>query len=427
MRYLFCALASHGYVYPAISVAQELLQRGHEVAFVTGKAFAPILAETGIKRIPFGPTDSDSFTKKFFGLVPEIVRQVKHIQYACNSFPPDVLVATPLTIGPLIASRQQNIPTAVIGLAAYLWPTWKQPQTTPQTDQEAFRKHIHDGLIDYYLQACQIFGVAPPLETISDYQNTPLLGDIYLLRSTPALQGDTDLLPGRVHLVGACHWEPQATLDSELLQWMQRPGTTDLPLIFVQHGTHLRPGVPDFLPNLFQAIAHLPVRVVTAVSHGNFDASTLPENVYIQEHIPHNAILPYADAVIALGSTNPVLSTLVHGLPMLLIPNAGEELFVAELCQRAGVAISHPIHNSYRNEGTPENVTPEKLRQAVQEILSNGALRDNAQRLQAAFQQAQYDQTASTLLEMLAIEQGPLFRSHTGAMDELSPLALAHL
>ncbi|MCL4263608.1 MAG: glycosyltransferase [Anaerolineae bacterium] len=427
MRFLFCALASHGYVYPAISIAQELQQRGHEVAFVTGKAFAQVLAETGIRRIRFGPTDGDSFTKKFFGLVPEIVRQVKHIQYAYNSFPPDVLVATPLTIGPLIASRQLNIPAAVIGLAAYLWPTWNQAQTAPQTDQEAFRKHIHDGLIDYYLQACQIFGIAPPLEAITNYQNTPLLGDIYLLRSVPSLQGDTDLLPERVHLVGACHWEPQATLDSELLQWMQRPGTTGLPLIFVQHGTHLRPGVPDFLPNLFQAVTHLPVRIVTAVSHGHFDANTLPENVYIQEHISHNAILPYADAVIALGSTNPVLGTLVHGLPMLLIPNAGEELFVAELCQHAGVAISRPIHNSYRNEGTPENVTPEKLRQAVQEVLANVSLRDNARRLQAAFQQVQHNHTASTLLEMLAVEQGPLFRSQTGAMGDLSPLALAHL
>jgi UDP:flavonoid glycosyltransferase YjiC (YdhE family) len=193
----------------------------------------------------------------------------------------------------------------------------------------------------------------------------------------------------------------------------------------VQHGTHLRPGVPDFLPNLLQAITDLPVRVVVAASHGASDTYTLPKNVHMQEHIPHSAILPYADAVIALGSTNPVLTTLTHGLPMLLIPNAGEELFVAELCEQAGVAISRSIHNSYRNEGTPENVTPQKLREAVQEILSNVTLRENARHIQTAFRWAQQNEEVSQLLEMLAIEQRPLFRDSIKVIDALSPMASA--
>jgi len=45
MRFLCCALASHGFVYPAIGIAQVLRQHGHEVAFVTDFTFNDILRQ----------------------------------------------------------------------------------------------------------------------------------------------------------------------------------------------------------------------------------------------------------------------------------------------------------------------------------------------------------------------------------------------
>lgn len=43
MRFLVCSLASHGFLYPAIRIAQALRGPAHVVAFVTGSAFGDTL------------------------------------------------------------------------------------------------------------------------------------------------------------------------------------------------------------------------------------------------------------------------------------------------------------------------------------------------------------------------------------------------
>src|SRR5690349_15245099 len=99
MRYLFCSLASHGFVYPAIGIGQALRARGHDVAIATGPGFDAAIESAGLERIPCGERDSQSFQVEWCWHALSAVMQVKHIEYAIERFAPDVLIGNQLTIG----------------------------------------------------------------------------------------------------------------------------------------------------------------------------------------------------------------------------------------------------------------------------------------------------------------------------------------
>lgn len=403
MRFLFCALASHGYVYPAINIAQQLLQRGHEVAFVTGRPFAEVLAEAEIERIPFGAKDGDSFAKRFFGNPAEIVRQVKHISYAHDYFDPDVLIGTPLTFGPLVAAKKFQLPVATIGYAAYLWPTTHSLSGfLPTSGKEEYFTYRHSRMLSIFAEICNLFGLTDPRDSFSDLDNTPLIGDMHLLRSLPELQGDIDELPERVHLVGDCLWEPPAKADAELEAWLDE--SPKEPLLYVQHVSGGE-GIPDYWPNLIEALRGQPVRVAAAVNQISVDIASLPDNFFVRPNIPYASVLPRARAVICAGTTNSVLHPLALGLPLLLIPIGGEQPDVAYRCEQAGVAHCLYPFNVYTRETMPEAVSVSMLSQTIQALLSDdNPVRLKAQKMQQALAYGRDQPTAAVLLEQLALE-----------------------
>jgi len=85
-RFLFCSLASHGFLHPLIGLARELSGRGHQVAFVTDPAFAPDLEAVGLPRIGRSATaDGPSFTLPIWYQPLAAAIQVKHIEYPCRA------------------------------------------------------------------------------------------------------------------------------------------------------------------------------------------------------------------------------------------------------------------------------------------------------------------------------------------------------
>ena len=139
MKFLFCPISSHGFVYPLIGIAKALRSNGHEVAFATGDDFEFILREQGIPRISRGDKDGPSFHIGTWAKPLSVGIQVKHIEYAINRFPADVLVTTQLALGPLIVGEMLKLPVAVLGLASYIWPPLWPSGYEPES---AFEKRL---------------------------------------------------------------------------------------------------------------------------------------------------------------------------------------------------------------------------------------------------------------------------------------------
>ena len=382
MRYLFCPLASHGFVYPLIGLAEAARLQGHEVSFVTNAAFSETLSDLGLTRIPCGAKDLASFEVKHWTKPLAVAIQVKHIQYALERFPADALVTTQLTLGPLIASEITGLPVVVLGLAAYLWPLWPLDYE-PETPIEKEMQWRYGDMMAYYNKARRALGLSV---SNADHLMNPMLGDLYLLQSVPELEQSKYDFPSNVYFVGSCGWEP-ATSDSELSAWLEEGRAAAEPIIYVQQGRSFT--LPGFWAKLCEALRDKPIRVVADVGRMDEEVGSTPGNFFIREHVPLGKVLPYCAAVISTAHTTSVLGALVHGLPCLFFPSGSGSDDIAEHCERAGAAL--------RIYATAVDAT--LIESSIHELLTNSELRENAQRLKRAFERAGGSSRAAELIE----------------------------
>ena len=373
MRYLFCPLASHGFVYPAIGIAEALSRRGDEVAFATGPAFAGAIARAGFERIPRGAKDGDSFEVSIWGHPLSAAMQVKHVEYALERFAPDVLVTSQLANGPLLVGEREGLPVAVVGLAAYLWPLWPR-DAAPQSEADRLLEWRHADMMGHFNRVRSLFGM-PQVE--AHHLDSPLHGDLFMVQSVPALETCAGAFPRRVRCVGSCLWEPPEEADAELAAWLEDAVGAGQSVVYVQHGRSF--DKPGFWSQLVDAFKDRPVRVAASVGRMDKEAGAVPAGWFVRGHVPQGQVLRYASAVVSTGHTSAVLGALSHGLPSLLIPSGSGTEDIAERCVGAGAALA--VFDRDRD------VPP--LKALVDELLHGDSLRENAKRLREAF--AEYD------------------------------------
>ncbi|MGB1249034.1 MAG: glycosyltransferase [Candidatus Promineifilaceae bacterium] len=419
MRFLFCPLASHGYIYPAIRVAQSLQALGHTVGFVTGSGFDSELDEANCPRVNTGSEPSRvAFRVSLWGSTKPNVLQVALVREAAAVFQPDAIVASSMALGAILFAKWHHIPVAVLGLGTYMWPTCENAPLPNSTPDEV---HTDSGL--RYLTvmhiANQIASICGHTPYQGDYDQFPLLGDLYLLRSISALQANHLRLPTKVRLVGACTWYP--SVDQNAYRTLAAALDTDMPICFVQHDNrwsrqfeqenHMREGIPDFWETLVSVLADRPVRVIVSTNDSDLVTATQPDNFFVDRFIPHQLIFPRADYVIATGTSSVMLAALSHGLPMLQIVTASENFLVAERCAETGVAICLPV----------EDVTEARLRESFGRLTSDQTLETNAQRMAADFaDMRECNHAANLIINMVHQKQpAPFSQAHAPVSSQL--------
>jgi UDP:flavonoid glycosyltransferase YjiC (YdhE family) len=368
MRFLFCPLASRGYVYPMVGIARELRERGHSVALLTGSPFDDLLLQHGFPPLKRGDEDGKGFAIETWAHPGAVVSQIKQLTKTLPSFFPDILIAHQLTLGPLIVSELLHIPIAVLGFAVYLLPKngpvdssceWLTPRI--QWRRAEFCKYLN--LARRQLRLPDI-----ELDSVEDY----LLGDLFLLQSVPELEGGIAQLPAQVKLVGSCLWEPPE-IDRELDCWLDDCAISGEPLVYLNHGRLF--DAPSSWPVLVEALGRLPVRVAASIARMDRPAGDCPANVLARDHFPQGQVLPKARAVVSTANTTVVLGAVTHGLPSVLVPSGGEQVDLAQRCEAAGVSIS--LHGV--------EVTQASVLAAIDEALYGHRLRDRATHLKERF------------------------------------------
>lgn len=390
MRALFCPLATHGFVYPAIAVATALRKRGHQVAFATSAAFQDELARHELARIPRGESDGPSFQVERWFHPLEVAMQAKHIEHAVARFTPEVVVAHPLSLGALLVRERVGIPTAVLGLAVPLWPPSARAEASDNASDATARRRAwrHTSFLGHLNEARAVF--RRPALAVAEGAS-PLNGDVFMLQSIP------ELAPEPAHsLVGACQWEPPAS--DELQAWLAECG--DQPLIYVHHGRAF--DHPTFWPALVEALAPLPVRVAASLGRMGPFTEAAPAGFLVRHHLCQQAILRRAHLVICSGNSTVALGALTHGVPTLVLPSGGsEQPDIAEMLENSGTALAIAA----------EAATALTIRQAVRSLLDTPAYAERARALARVF--ATYDgpELVASLLEGLASRPAAAVRS----------------
>lgn len=149
------------------------------------------------------------------------------------------------------------------------------------------------------------------------------------------------------------------------------------PLVYLTLGTVFPLESGDLFQRMIAGLRELEIELLVTVGN-EIDPKRFgpqPSNVQIEQFIPQDAILPYAQAVVSHAGSGSVMGALSHGLPMVLLPLGADQPLNAQRCEALGLAITLDALT----------VTPEQIAAACQTVLREPSYRQAAQQLQAEY------------------------------------------
>jgi len=153
----------------------------------------------------------------------------------------------------------------------------------------------------------------------------------------------------------------------------------DKPLIYTSMGT-LQNRLTHIFYKIAEACVGLDTQLVIALGGGLATQAlpNLPGNPIVVKYAPQLELLQKASLTICHSGTNTVLESLFYGVPIVAIPIANDQAGVATRIAWSGVG----------KFITPSSLTINRLRQAIQEVLTQPSYKENALRLKTAIQKA---------------------------------------
>lgn len=425
-RFLIGTIPALGHVNPFLPIARELVNRGNQVWWYGGKAFSPLIEQTGATFVPItkgidysnpettpeellrhretlqGSAQIQFDLKHFF--IEGAATQFQDYLNILQQFPADILLADSFFLGASWVAEARDIPwvqltpsvipfssqnTAPFGLALppkYSW--WgKTLNRALNWGVEAF---FWRGLQAYTNRLRTEVADLPPcrtnfFDTISPY--------LYLVATVPEFEYIREDLPKQVHFIGPVFAESESTFIPPDW-WEELSGNKRV--ILVTQGT-ISNNPRDLIIPTLQALKAEDCLVLASVKADilkSYGEDSLPENVRLFEFIPFNYLLPYVDLMITNGGFNGVQMALSHGVPLIA---AGKTEDKAEVCKRiewTGVGIN--LHS--------KNPQASQIYQAVQTIFQESKYLEKAEYMQQKIRGYQPAVKAADLLEGLTQE-----------------------
>ncbi len=486
-RFLICTMPMAGHVNPGLPIARALIGRGHEVAWYTGRRFQAAIEATGARHIPMQAT-ADTDLEDYFPNLPKpaglaarswrikrafidpIPGQVADLRRILAEFPADVLISDQVFAGAEALHELGGPPWAMLGISALtLSSRDTAPANTALPPSASSLGRLRNRALNALLNRVVLRDASnhanyvrwklglPPLRRSLFDMLSPFL---YLHSATPAFEYPRSDLPPQLHFIGPLLPEPPRDF-APPEWWPELRG--DKPVVLVSQGTVATdPG--DLIVPALRALAGEDVLVVattggkpmedlarawsSALDAEQFAAETpvllhaglpsglapvyimpmyrrprqsenaspraLPANALIAPFIPFGALLPHVDVMITNGGYGGVQLALAHGVPLVVAGATEEKPEIAARVAWSGAGINLKTK-------TP---TPEQLRAAVRELLTNQRYRQNARRIQADYARHNAPEEAAALLERLVATGQPVLRETAPAQRALLPAEL---
>jgi MGT family glycosyltransferase len=428
-RFLITCWPFVGHLYPQISVAHALRERGHDVAVYTHESVRGIVEGEGFRFFPFDHVDARRYERihaleaevppnqpkyktlsvamtayrdMLSGSIPEMVADLQPI---IRTWRPNVIITDPAAwatilvvwelTGVPVALLTQMIGSMIPGPDAPPWgPGLPSPKSTG-TRLLAGAVQLATNVV-----ACRMrrnlnrirsqYGLRPMGGSVNEYTGRLPL---YLIPSVPELDYNRRDQPSNVHYIGPCIWtRPRGTAP---LDWMDLL-STDRPWVHATEGT-AQYQEPFVLRAVAQALADLPVEVILATGAESRDPAALglypvAKNIRVERWVSHEDLLPRCAALVTTGGAATVLSSLKAGVPLVVVPTFWDKNDNAQRVAEAGVGLRL----------SPRHCTPERVRRAVLRLIEEPHFRENARRMADRFSKAGGPREAARLLENLA-------------------------
>jgi UDP:flavonoid glycosyltransferase YjiC (YdhE family) len=399
LRILFTTWSFPGHINPTVALARALAERGHQVAFSTGERARAAIERQGFPLYTFQHLDEESVYATVFSpisrskmsratvlkdwMLKTLPDQVKDQQAALADWKADVVVSDVTMWGtPLVLHELTGVPCVICSFAPGCMipspdvPPWGLGLPSPRTWWTRLLCRTARLLTEKYVAGFRRasnemrarFGLAPLSIPVHEY----LAGmPLYLVPSVPELDYNRAGLPPSVHYIGPLIWNDAQRAGP--VEWLTKL-SHDRPWVHVTEGT-MHVYKPFLLGAAARGLAGLPMEVIMTAGE-NRDAEALQlgplaSNVRLEPWIPHTELFQHTDVVITTGGAGTILTALAAGIPLLIVPTEWDKADNAQRVVEAGAAIRI----------SPRRCSPQRLREAVQRLLSDQSYRDNAQQL----------------------------------------------
>ncbi len=431
-RFLITCWPFVGHLYPQISLAHALRDRGHEVAFYTHGSTRSIVEGEGFKLFPFVRVDERRYERihaleaevpatqpkyqtisvsmRAFRdmLADSIPEQVADLQAITKEWRPDAIVTDPALWGPILVMWElSGIPvvllTQMIGsmIPGPDGPPWGPGLRPPRTlGTRLLARGVQFG-IDVVAR-----NMRRQVDRIRARYGLPPMGcsvnaftgrlPLYLIPSVPELDYNRRDQPPNVHYIGPCIWtKPSGHSRPEWLDQL----SPMRPWVHATEGT-AQYQEPFLLRAVARGLADLPIEVVLTTGGDRDPAElgldNLPKNVHVARWLSHEEFLPHCAALLTTGGAATVLASLKAGVPLIVTPTFWDKSDNAQRVVEAGVGLRI----------SPKRCTPERIRTATVRLLEEPHFRQNARRMAERFAAAPGPAGAAELLTSL-IEGAP--------------------
>ena len=351
MRILFSSTPSYGHVLPLMPLARAAVGKGHDVAVLTGKGVASVIPPARLLEIPPGERELlDEVARRTGGgspatnptpeLAAELFAGVRvdmaadQALSAAREFAPDFVVSESVDfVGPLVASVC-GVPWAQVAVTTQLPEPMQRAMVAVASRRYAPRGGFMPDrvmLVDPVPDRMQPPGFAAAADRIQVRTETPDLG-------------------------------------GEMVDWPSPSPAEPAPKgrVLVTLGTVA--GTPELLEGIVAVLDQ--AESVATIVHGPGGVPTGFEDTHAVRHVGFvslDLLTRGADVVVAAGGLGTILSTLRHGVPMVIMPQIADQHWNAARAAELGCAVSVS--------------GPEEVPDAVAKVLDNPAFRAAARDL----------------------------------------------
>jgi len=377
---LFFSLPLHGHTNPSLPLVAELVRRGEEIVYYSSEPFAARITATGARYVPYRNSflaDIRQLPERIAALSWLLMRTIGEVLdeelEAFRAERPDYLICDSVAPWGACIAQILRIPVVTSTSTFAINRRVLAYGAVRGFRQAGVRKILSK--IRHVIKALWLrrgirrrHGLTPSILRLISVQS-----DLNIVYTSRYFQPCADSFDERFQFIGP---SIASRLETDVFDW----GKVLHPVVvYVSLGTIFNED-PVFLRNCFEALRAADCQVILAIG-SNLSAESvgpIPANFIVQARVPQLAVLARAAAFITHGGMNSVSESLYHGVPMVVVPQTGEQAIVGGRVEEFGAGL-------YLAKC---DVTADALRVGVGRLLAEKKFRTQAALIRDSFQAA---------------------------------------
>lgn len=376
---VFWGYPGHGHINPSLPLVEELVQQGERVYYYSLEEFRPAIERTGATFCSYGETfplalmlqqRKAKAQEKAYGQALSIQWVFERLLPEVEALHPDYLITDAQAPWGNLTAQALHVPAicfqtsiaingrVMIGFfSTFLKMLTERGEKGKQNKGKQNAQALLDSLSQtYHLKKMRSFDVF--LQK----------GSLNLVCTSPLFQPYADSFDHeRYRFVGPI-LQPRPEAPAFPFEQLDERK----PLIYISLGTMVAEQA-HFFRLCMQALAQSNWQVVIAVGKSASPEilQDIPANCLIQQFVPQLEILQRASLFITHGGMNSVNEALAYNVPLVIVPQGADQHLIARQVAKLGAGKQLSAHD----------FTAEKIRQAVEEVLTQPTYTQAARRI----------------------------------------------